>query len=644
MISQFSLSNFKAFGQEQNIPLRPITLVFGANSSGKSSLIHALLLARHAMVRGNWDANHLDMAGNSVELGGFANYIHKKGKNPGKAVSFSLRKDLETDVHAQSTLLRHAKSLRVSLSISQDSEGLCRLQSCQLDVDGAKLFLLTPAHGGQIVFNTWEANHPLSEQIATRVCRRASLEHSEHGVWLQEEVSQAISRHATLDQFSFLPLRVSFPADYSPEQDDIKNLLPDAGISPREILETHLRRILPAILRDFIAEVHRLFAADLQSVNYLGPLRSYPSRQLSEDEATDPNWHSGGGVAWKRLLRDSQLREKVNSWLSHDKLKSKYRIQVRRLIDEKALLDSLRSEIDRHDALLLTSVAKWEEGNISLADELDFLNLNCHDYLAENPDLFRQLVDEQKPAFEATVDSLDLDMSERDSHIESFAEDYVKNEVDRSGGAFWEQIRDHYLGSKREAISSLAKAIADSETAAERMAVEIADNFGGARPPELVLVDERSETAVTHRDVGVGISQVLPVLAQAYAAENRIIAIEQPEIHLHPALQAELGDLFIESALGPRKNQFILETHSEHLILRLLRRIRETTDNEIEEGKFALRPQDVCVLYVEPNDQGCRVCELPVTMDGDFRVPWPGGFFAERVTELFGPSSKEVVS
>jgi predicted ATPase len=151
---------------------------------------------------------------------------------------------------------------------------------------------------------------------------------------------------------------------------------------------------------------------------------------------------------------------------------------------------------------------------------------------------------------------------------------------------------------------------------------------------ELILMDLRSNTRVTHRDVGIGISQVLPVLVHAYADEGKVVAIEQPEIHLHPALQAELGDVFIESALGERKNTFLLETHSEHLILRILRRVRETTEGKLPAGTVPIRPEDVSVLFVEPTSQGSVVRHLPVTPDGDFGAPWPGGFFAERFQDL----------
>ena len=155
------------------------------------------------------------------------------------------------------------------------------------------------------------------------------------------------------------------------------------------------------------------------------------------------------------------------------------------------------------------------------------------------------------------------------------------------------------------------------------------------RLTELILVDQSTETVVSHRDVGIGISQVLPVLVSCYGLRNRIVAIEQPEIHLHPALQAELGDVFIRSALGEQKNHFILESHSEHLMLRILRRIRETAEKRDSSDISSVTPNDVAVLYVEPSPRGAQVTEIPITEDGDFAHPWPQGFFADRAKELF---------
>ncbi|MGD9161965.1 MAG: AAA family ATPase [Desulfobacteraceae bacterium] len=152
---------------------------------------------------------------------------------------------------------------------------------------------------------------------------------------------------------------------------------------------------------------------------------------------------------------------------------------------------------------------------------------------------------------------------------------------------------------------------------------------------ELVLVDKRSNTVLSHRDVGIGISQVLPVLVYSYAYSDKIIAMEQPEIHLHPALQAELGDLFIESALGDNKNRFLIETHSEHLLLRLMRRIRETTSGKLPEGIPPLHPGDVMVLFVEPDGSRSIIREMPLNDKGELVKAWPGVFFEEGFKELF---------
>jgi len=81
-----------------------------------------------------------------------------------------------------------------------------------------------------------------------------------------------------------------------------------------------------------------------------------------------------------------------------------------------------------------------------------------------------------------------------------------------------------------------------------------------------------SERRGRHVRRGFGISQLLPFVVQCLASKGQIITIEQPEVHVHPRLQADIGDLLIDSIQEPRKHQFIVETHSEHLILRLQRR------------------------------------------------------------------------
>jgi predicted ATPase len=149
----------------------------------------------------------------------------------------------------------------------------------------------------------------------------------------------------------------------------------------------------------------------------------------------------------------------------------------------------------------------------------------------------------------------------------------------------------------------------------------------------LILRDKRTDTRVSARDVGVGISQVVPVLVTAIGLARKLIAIEQPEIHIHPALQAELGDVFIESALK-RHNTLLLESHSEHLLLRILRRIRETTEHKLPDGAMRITPEDVQVVYVEPTPKGSVVHDLPITPDGDFTRDWPDGFFPERAKEV----------
>ena len=194
------------------------------------------------------------------------------------------------------------------------------------------------------------------------------------------------------------------------------------------------------------------------------------------------------------------------------------------------------------------------------------------------------------------------------------------------------------LGSRYEDdviadIAEIVSAVVDEDALSEQWTEEMVQASADVLQ-DLVLIDKRTGTPVSHRDVGIGVSQVLPVLVSAYAWKDSLLAIEQPEIHLHPALQAELGDVFVESALGAG-NTFLIETHSEHLLLRLMRRMRQTSTGDLPDGVVAVRPEDVMVLFVEPDGPKSIVREMPLNERGELVKAWPGGFFEEGLREIF---------
>ncbi len=152
---------------------------------------------------------------------------------------------------------------------------------------------------------------------------------------------------------------------------------------------------------------------------------------------------------------------------------------------------------------------------------------------------------------------------------------------------------------------------------------------------ELILRDSKGRN---HRfeDVGSGIGYLLPVLCAVYEKNHSASSacfIQQPELHIHPALQAAMGDVFIEGS--EEEHQLVIETHSEHLLLRVLKRIRQTHLQVAISPELRIEADEVCVLYFDPTPEGTTtVKRLRITEDGEFMDRWPRGFFGERDMEL----------
>lgn len=147
-----------------------------------------------------------------------------------------------------------------------------------------------------------------------------------------------------------------------------------------------------------------------------------------------------------------------------------------------------------------------------------------------------------------------------------------------------------------------------------------------------VRIQRTAESAsVFLTDVGFGVSQILPVLVLLfYVPEGSTVILEQPEIHLHPAVQAGLADVFID-AIKRRKVQIILESHSEHLLQRLQRRIAETVISQ-EEIK----------LYFTSIEEGrSKLTTLELDEYGNIGN-WPKGFFGDAFAEAAAKTKAEM--
>lgn len=145
----------------------------------------------------------------------------------------------------------------------------------------------------------------------------------------------------------------------------------------------------------------------------------------------------------------------------------------------------------------------------------------------------------------------------------------------------------------------------------------------GRREYELRVRQSASSPEVLMTDVGFGVSQILPVLTLCYyAAPGSILILEQPEIHLHPAVQAGLADVFID-AIKSRGIQIILESHSEHLLRRLQRRLAEEQ----------LTPADVALYFTRIEQGESKREELHIDAYGNISN-WPQNFFGDEMGDL----------
>lgn len=538
MITAITLENFKGIREPVTLAIRPITLLFGPNSAGKSTLLQGLHYAREVFERHNLDADHTISGGDFVDLGGFENLVH--GRDKSRPVSLRIDVNVDdslSDIFNPSYDLLQTQSLGGGQRIRVLTKGLTKA-AVELTIQ----------------WSEWEEQPYVSalrvllqDQLFAEITADANLQHRAFyvdvthrslarirdrmdGTLLDESLVECVL--SDLDTMILggeeeplsgrgdalvdcrIPLRLESIEEFADE--------PIPG-SRAELQDGFVLTQLMQAISGLVLGPVQLVKQHLIQMRYLGPLRETPSRNYQPPRFPDPaRWASGLG-AWDVLQADtSGLTEKVSDWLSEsDKLDTGYAV-----------------ELQEHKQLDLSTQAA------------------------------RKLL---------------------------------------SGRAFDEVTDD--LRAELIRIPTIT---------------------------QLAIVPKGTDLMLRPHDVGTGISQVLPVVVTALDGEQRLISVEQPELHLHPRVQAEVADLFIEAALGAQRHQVVLETHSELIPLRIMRRIRECVAGTADTGRPAITSADVHVAYIEAHEGATILTTLELGKDGSLLDPWPNGFFEEGFNERFG--------
>ncbi len=617
-ITSITIENFKGIGAPVTIPLRPITLLFGANSAGKSTILQALHYARELLERNNANPDQTLLGGEAIEMGGFRNLVH--------------RHDLE-------------RAIKIRLDITPTADGIPTL---------AELL-------GTTETESQEGRYDINDEAATVSLElTARWDHDRNEGWFSTcrywlDGKPAVTlRKSKADSFPaiehidfFHPTLVFVDGQLGVAQDeyneslkelrgnlakDLKTQLAEACKTANAIIDIdvvhkttgeHVIKRGEPITEETISRLVGAFPdislPPLEGENYLSRLEIesalkkfqeseislkrdhgfYPQIQLQGQTSVSPSTTRPLGFS-----KDAFGEGQEHYFALINQIVVGITSLARQSLDQFRYIGPIRAIPDRdHKAPQVDDPARWASG----LGAWDLL-LRHYDRASGKGDAF---VEEVSRWFE-DKDRLGLGYRIEVTGLRSVAEDsLLMNNLKLLQTQYDERSQHDFRENVLKPLQS------------------------APQTPRIRIVDTRTGTEVGPKDIGIGVAQALPIVVGALDSRSSFLAVEQPELHLHPAAQARLGDLFINAAKAGR--QFILETHSELLILRLLKRIRQTTANESPSPQLPLSPDDLAVVHIERAEDATVVTLLDVDRQGEFIKQWPGkdGFFEERARELF---------
>ncbi len=556
MISEYTIEKFKSYFSPSTLPIKPITLIFGPNSAGKSAIIKSFLLLKQSVDRISSDQENCLITRGDIDLISYENIVSMN--NTKSDISFSF-------VFDAGKILKYKRYLNMPLNTKNIIDN--------------------------IVLNK------------KYLCLKYSFFYSEDkNIYLKSAELYIENEKSPLMSFIYKEL---YENDY---RFDYEIVLDRENSFWKEYWGQYGKRIAINELKLFVKNNVNCKIADDEL--YLSKFAVYKDlcEKIDNGDKFDEN-----------NLIDFFSEQILSSFFDMYALFVKNEVSLVNYEPDKDsdLYNYEISLIQIFQGLDFNNEKKYFSDNILIV----FLILN--DILQSTLSDIKYIGPVRKVN---SVFEYEKDYS---------GDDYVGNE---GGRTYHLLMNDDFINRVNSSLNKIGVnyniSIRQFHENMKVYSLKDKEIVSGSTTYKLLVNKNNTDTITSISDVGYGISQVLPIIVQSLASHNKTIIIEQPELHIHPALQSEIGDIIIDSALK-NNNTFIVETHSEHLLLRILRRIRESFDGELPDSCIPIKPNDVSVVYINPVEDISEIVSIPITDDGDFSVQWPKGFFTEREKELF---------
>jgi predicted ATPase len=603
MITKLRIANFKSLRQETELDLRPLTVIAGANSSGKSTVLQPLLLLAQTFVN-RVGSEPIILNGPLLQLGAMSD-ICSFGSN---LSSIKIGVDLRPlRVERQLQMLfaldfRRSDAMFEQLSVDftfdkdtsnmpTDAEGLHPvLSKCNViargDEDTTEIDVIRgePHRSGRDSAILWTGPHTPAPDV----------------------IEDARKYHVSLDPVSAEAIGEDLPA-YSITGCLLRHCLPDRLLVSYNRREQIARGVTQALTRLSMVERGRPLRPAPRWREYAGFV--LPAR-VSE------RLHADLGAGFPELSQHFSKRIAEGKGYSlSDWWAALGSLHVRDVEPLRTELSALAPTI--YDLLLRELPAQREEETTDLPRAATSAILQLERYFSTGIRYLGPLRESPKPLYSrsASMDSTDVGL--RGENTAAVLDIHRQTRI-----AFAPPPGTHLEGPGGIVPARLYEAV--SQWLAYLGVVDsVTPRDMGKLGHELKVTTHGVERPHDLTNVGVGVSQVLPIVVMCLLAPvDSTMILEQPELHLHPAVQARLADFFLSIAKAGK--QCIVETHSEYLINRLRLRSVQAMDDELSEL--------VSVYFVEKPKEASLFRRVVINEFGAIR-DWPKGFFDQSPIE-----------